>query len=247
MVVVTTWACGTGDGVNATSNQTGDVRHVNHQISANAVGDFAEPLPVPDTGIGSAAGQDQLGLVFVGKALDLIHVEKMVVLTHAIGDDVEPLAGHVDRGTVGQVTTGVEIQAHEGVARLQKSQEHCLVHLAAGVRLNVGKLAAEKFLRALDCQRFGNVGEFTAAIVALARITFGIFVGEDRALCFQHCAGNDVFRSNQLDFMLLTAEFLADRVEDIRIGFSKAAGEETGLQGLIGAFHQRHSAILVFF
>ena len=44
------------------------------------------------------------------------------------------------------MAAGGEIEAHEGVAGLQQRQKHRLVHLAAGVRLHVGKLAPNSFL-----------------------------------------------------------------------------------------------------
>jgi hypothetical protein len=56
---------------------------------------------------------------------------------------------------VGQVTAGIQVEAHERVAGLQERQEHRLVHLAAGIRLDVGEIAAEQLFGALD-------GEFLA-------------------------------------------------------------------------------------
>ncbi len=42
VVVVTTWACGSGLGKDAGGDQAGEVGHVHHQIGADAVGDLAE-------------------------------------------------------------------------------------------------------------------------------------------------------------------------------------------------------------
>ncbi len=90
------------------------------------------------------------------------------------------------------------------------AEEHGLVHLAAGVRLHVGEVAAEELLGALDRQFLGDVDELAAAIVALARIALGILVGHDRALRFEHGAGDDVFRGDQLDLMALATELGLD-------------------------------------
>ena len=210
----------------ATGNEAGDMGHVDHQVGADAVGDLAEALPVPDTGIGGAAGDDQLRPGFFGLALNSIHVEQVVAFTHAVGDDVEPLAGHVDRRTMRQVPARIEIETHERVARLQQRQEHRLVHLRAGIRLHVGEIDAEQLLGALDGELFGDIDELAAAIIALARITLGIFVRHDRALRFQDGAGNNVFRGDQLDLMPLTTQFLIDRAKDFRIGIGKRAIEE---------------------
>ena len=210
----------------AAGDQAGDMRHVDHQPGPDRIGDLAEPLPVPDPGIGGAAGQDQLGLVLMRQPLDLLHVEQVVVAAHAVGDHLEPFAGHVDRRAMGQVTARVEVEPHEGVARLQQRQEHRLVHLAAGIRLDVGEIAGKQLLRPLDGEFLGDVDELAAAIVALARIALGIFVGHDRALRLEHGARHDVFRGDQLDLVALAAKLVADRARNVGIGLGKGGGKE---------------------
>ncbi|QTK78950.1 hypothetical protein AT6N2_C1164 [Agrobacterium tumefaciens] len=214
-------------GMLATGDETGDVRHIDHQVSANFISNFAEALPVPDTGIGGAASKNELRLMFLGLAFHFVHVEQVVAFAHAVGHDVEPLAGHVDRGTMRQVTTRVEVEAHKGVARLEQREKHGLVHLRTGVWLNVGEVDAEQLLCALDRELFSDVDELAAAVITFARITLGIFVGHDRTLRFKHGAGHDVFRGNQFDLVALATQFLLDRAENIRIGFGKRAGEES--------------------
>ena len=94
------------------------------------------------------------------------------------------------------------------------------------LRLHVGEVAAEQLLGALDRQRLGDVDELAAAVVALARIALGIFVGHDRALRLEHGARDDVLRGDQLDLVLLAAELLADRARDLGIGLGERGGEE---------------------
>ena len=91
--------------MDAAGHETGDMGHVDHEIGTDRIGDLAETLPVPDTRIGGAASQNQLGLVLVREPFDLVHVEQVIVLPHPVGNDVEPLAGHIDRRAVGQVAT----------------------------------------------------------------------------------------------------------------------------------------------
>ena len=50
-----------------------------------------------------------------------------------------------------QVPAGVEIETHEGIARLQQGEEHGLVHLAARIGLHIGKLASKQLLGTLYC------------------------------------------------------------------------------------------------
>ena len=64
---------------------------------------------------------------------------RCVVAVDAVGDALEPFAGHVDRRAVGEMAAGSEIEPHERVARLHQRQEHGLVGLAAGIRLHVGE------------------------------------------------------------------------------------------------------------
>ena len=110
----------------------------------------------------------------------------------------------------------------------EQRQEHRLVHLAAGIRLDVGEAGAEQLLGALDGERLGDVDELAAAVVALARIALGVLVGHHRALRLEHRPGDDVLRGDQLDLVLLAAELLGDRVGDLGIGFGERGGEESG-------------------
>ena len=85
----------------------------------------------------------------------------------------------------------------------------------------LAKPRAEQLLGALDRQRLGDVDPFAAAVIAIARIAFGVFVGHHRALRFQHRAADDVFRRDQLDLVALPAEFAADRGGDLGIGLAR--------------------------
>ena len=158
---------------------------------------------------GRAAGDDQLGLVLGRKLGDLVVVDPQVLLAHAVLDRVEPLARLVGRRAVGQVAAGVEAHAQDGVAGLDQRLEHALVGLAARIRLHVGEAAAEQLLGPLDGQVLGDVDILAAAIVALARIAFGVFVGHHRALRLHHGAGDDVFGGDQLDLVALAAKLRA--------------------------------------
>ncbi len=61
--------------VRPAGDEASDMGHVDHQPGADFIGDLAKPRPVPDTGIGGAASEDQLGLMLAGKAGHLVHVE----------------------------------------------------------------------------------------------------------------------------------------------------------------------------
>ena len=81
---------------------------------------------------------------------------------------------------------------------------------AAGVRLHVGVVGAEELLGALDGESFRDVDELATAVITLARITFGVLVGEHRALRFQHARADVVFRGDQLDVIFLALAFVLE-------------------------------------
>ena len=127
-------------------------------------------------GVGRGAGDDQLRLVLAARRFHRVVVD-LFLGVQAVGDDVEPLAGHVQRHAVGQVAAFGQAHAHDGVAGLQKGQEHALVGLRAGVRLDVGGSAPNIFLRRSMASCSADVDVLAAAVVALAGIALGVLVG----------------------------------------------------------------------
>ena len=136
---------------------------------------------------------------------------------------------------------GGKVKPHEGVARLHQRHEHLGIGGRAGMRLHVGEVAAEQLGHPLDRQPLDHIDVLAAAVVALARQAFGIFVGQHRALRLEHGAADDVFRGDQLDFVALAAEFLADRAGDLRVGFVESGGEKSLLRNLC-TLRDRHAA-----
>ena len=141
----------------------------------------ADAREVDDARVGARADHDHLRLVLVREPLELVVVDPLVVLADAVGDDRVELAGEVERVAVRQVAAVREVHAEHGVAGLEQREVHRHVRLRAGVRLHVGVLGAEQLLRARDGERLGDVDELAAAVVALARVSFGVLVGQDRA------------------------------------------------------------------
>src|SRR5215467_406241 len=94
------------------------------------------------------------------------------------------------------------------------------------MRLHIGVTASEKPLCAFNRKRFGDIDKFAAAVIAAARITLGIFVGQHRALGLEHCPRNDVFACYQLDLRLLALALAGDRRSELRISFAERVGEK---------------------
>ena len=86
-----------------------------------------------------------------------------------------------------------KVHAQDRVAVLDRREIDGHVRLRAAVRLDVGMIGAEQFLRSIDCGLLDYVGPFTAAVVALAGIPFRVLVGKYGAHRFQHCFADKVF------------------------------------------------------
>ena len=97
------------------------------------------------------------------------------------------------------------------VARIDQREIGGGICLRAGVRLHVRVRGAEEFLRAIDRELLGDVDILASAVVALARIAFGVLVGQHRALRFQHARTCIVLGSDELDMFFLTATLGVER------------------------------------
>ena len=119
--------------------------------------------------------------------------------------------------SVSQVPAFGQTQPQNLVARIDQRQIGGQVRVCAGVRLDVDMLGAEELLGSIDRQRFDHVDELAAAVIALAGIAFGIFVGENAADRPQHRGRDEILRSDQLDAKPLALLFLPNRIRDLRI------------------------------
>ena len=136
---------------------------------------------------------------------------------NAVRDAVEVLAGHIHRAAVGQVTAVGEVHAHEGVAGVQNGKEDSHIGLCAGVGLDVGVVAAEELLGALNGNVFHHVDALAAAVVTLAGIALSVFVGQDAAHGHHDFLGDDVLGGDQLQVSALSGELSLHGLADFRI------------------------------
>ncbi|MCY1452899.1 hypothetical protein D9M71_698580 [compost metagenome] len=72
------------------------------------------------------------------------------------------------------------------------------------MRLDVGVIGAEQLFGAVDGQLLDHVDMLATAVVTLARITFGILVGQAAALGLHHTFAGVVLRGDQFDVIFLT-------------------------------------------
>ena len=199
---------GDGRGVYPRCHQTGDVCHIHHQIGARLVGDLPAAGEVDDAGIGAGAHHDQLGVAFQCDFLHGIIVDALGHRIHAVGHDMKILAGNVHRGAVGQMPALGQIHAHHRVSGIQQRKKHRQIGVGAGMGLHIGVLGAEQLHRPLPGDILHHIHILAAAVIPLAGIALGVFVGEYPAGGQQHRLGYDVFGGDQLDVMPLPLQLI---------------------------------------
>ncbi|SAJ30347.1 Uncharacterised protein [Enterobacter cloacae] len=101
-----------------------------------------------------------------------------------------------------------QVHTQNGIARLQQRGVNSEVSLRARVRLDVRVVSAKEFFRTVNRQLLNDINVFATAVVALARITFSIFVGQLRTLRLHHARAGVVFGGDQFDVLFLTYFFL---------------------------------------
>src|SRR3546814_20448566 len=85
-----------------------------------------------------------------------------------------------------------EIEPQYGIAWLKQSEQDCEIGIGARVWLDIGKGRAEQTTGAFDREPFDSVRGHAPTIVTCARITLGIFVGEDRSLRGAYLLTDDI-------------------------------------------------------
>ena len=83
--------------------------------------------------------------------------------------------------------------------------------------LHVGPAGTVELLGAVDGNLLALVDYLAAAVVALAGVAFGIFVGHHAAHGFHHLVADKVLGGNQLDAFGLTLTLFLNEVENLCI------------------------------
>ena len=205
--------------IDACGDQTGIVRHIHHEESTDILGDFGEPFEIDTQGISRCTGDDQFRLVLMRQLFHLVIVD-FLFFVQTVGNDVEPLARHVQCHAVRKMTAFGKRHPHNGIARLQHRQENGLVRLRTGIGLDIGRFRTKQFLHTVDRQLFGDIDIFTSAIITSAGIAFRIFVRQLRSLRLHDRRRAIVFGSDQFDVIFLTGIFTQYSVPQLRIDLS---------------------------
>lgn len=167
--------------------------------------------------IGAGPGHDYGGLVLAGQSGHFVIIDAACFLAHAVGNDLKQATREVHRAAVGQMPAVGEIHAQDHVAGLEAGEIGGHIGLGTGMGLHVDVAATEELLGPVLGQGFGDVHVFAAAVIALAGIAFGIFVGQHAALGFAHGGRNKVLRGDQFQFAHLPVGFQNDGPGQLRI------------------------------
>lgn len=120
-------------------------------------------------------------------------------------------------------------QPQDGVAGSQQGVHGGGVGGGTRMWLHVGVFDAEEGLDAVDRQLLDAVDELAPAVIAPARVTLGVLVGQNRTLRLHHRQRRMVLRGDHLQTGLLATQFVVDQGRDV--------GVEGG-QGLVEVVHQ---------
>ena len=93
------------------------------------------------------------------------------------------------------------------------------IGLGAAVGLNISPFGVEELLGTLYCEVLGLVDNLTAAVVALCRISLGVFVGKAGAHGAHYFIANEVLTGDEFDSAALAEMFTVDDVEDLVVSF----------------------------
>lgn len=205
-------------GVNAASDEAGNVCHVDEEVGANAPGDLAHTCKVDGAWIGGGASGDHLWLTLLGEFLQAIIVDGAVRFGDAVVDDIVEVATEIGGVSVGEVPAVAEVHRQNAVAGFEEGEVNGGVGLGAGVRLDIGKLGAEELADALDGEVLDLVDFFAAPVPAFCGVALGVFVGEAGALGGHDGTAGEIFGSDELDVVALALLLVAHDGGDGGIG-----------------------------
>ena len=155
--------------------------------------------------------------MLLGQAFELVVIDGLRFLAHAVGNDLVHLPGEIQRVPVRQVAAVRQAHAQQRVAGFQHGHIDGLIGLAAGVRLDVGVLRAKELLGALDGKILRHIHVLATAVVALAGQALGVLVGHHRAQGFQHRLADEILRGDQFHRASLPVNFQVDGARDFRV------------------------------
>ena len=170
--------------------------------------------------IGGSAADDDLRANLLRLFEKRVVVDDLGLRIDAVGFRMVKLARKVRRAAVGKMAAVVEAHTQNGVTGLDQREVRRQVRVRAGMGLNVRELRAVELAGAIAREILHDVDLLTAAVVALAGITFRVLVGEHAAHGLHDSRASEVLRSDEFDTCALTSQLSAKSVGDLGIAFT---------------------------
>ncbi len=208
----------------ARSDEAGDVRHIDEEVSADGVRDCAHAFEIDDTGVSACPSGDHAGFGFESEFREVVVIDALVIRRDAVVDDVEETPGEVGFVSVGEVSPVSEVHGQDAVAGLEDGEVHGHVGLRTGVRLDVGVFRVEETFCAIDGKLFNDIYIFASAVPAFSWVAFGVFIGEAGSLGLHDGFGCEVFGGDQFDVLELAECFGLDGSGDFWVGAREGGG-----------------------
>ena len=199
--------------MHSSSDESREVRHVDPEFGADFVGNLAEGGEVEMTRIRTPPRDEDLRFVLERLVANDVHVDEHRLGVESVGHGVVQASREVQLHSVGEVSAVRKLESKNCVVLRRNGVKNCGVCRCARVWLHIGVGRAEQRLCAFDGERFRNVDKLTTAVVPLAGVSLGVFIGQHRALNLQNRARNEVFRRDHFEVIPLTTEF---ELEDLR-------------------------------
>ena len=156
-----------------------------------------------------------------GHVLDGVVFQQAGLAIDTVVMGVEPMARHIRGRPVAQMPARRKVHAENAAPRRRQREEHGLIRLRPGVRLDVDVLRPEQLSGTLDRQILDDVDILPAAVKPLSRIALERLVVDLVAKGLAHGAADDVLRRDELDLRRLAFAFLLERGGDLRVGFGQ--------------------------
>ena len=176
--------------VDLCSDETADVRHVDHEVAANFVCDLAHALVVDRSAVRACACYESLGPVHQCIFLELVVVDDASIQIYAVREGLKVCRHCTDLlgwslVAVAQMTAVRKVEAHQSIVRTHDR----LVHLEIGGRtrewLDVDppslRIEMERFECSLLAKQFDLVDVLVATVVSGTGVPLAVLVAHWRA------------------------------------------------------------------
>ena len=203
--------------MNSCGHQTGNVRHIHHQVSIYRFGNFTKCFKIKDARVSTRSGDNHLWPVFFSEADQFLIVNGSGIFSDTIMNKIVKLSRKTGRASVGQMSAVGQVHAENCISRIYQGKVNCHIGLGPRMGLNIDISGIEQFFGPADGQFFSHIHILTPAIIPLIRISFGIFVGQHTPLDSHDSGTRNIFRCDKLQGVFLPLKLAGNGFCNFRI------------------------------